>query len=294
MRMPEVEPTLNDTQVLEFCKQGYHMMEGVVPDEVNRRVTQYITEHPYKSPDGGAFEDEGLLKEDWFVEDVILNPQAAGAVRSILGENSTLPTWMYNHQARGPKPAQGWHRDGSSRQGYEVNHVQVFYYPQDTPLELGPTEILPGSHFLYNWGNFMGHYRNISWSEHTTAPAGSIFITVYSVWHRRPQSTAPGVRNMLKYIYWRMSPPKRDWIIEPDFDLDDLNDLENAGNGGWRPVQDLLREWHDIAEMFYWLCGKTEDFPTFLRADGWPMGHPPRLRPKDFYTFPGRERITPR
>ena len=286
-RMPDVAPTLNDTQVLEFCKQGYLMLEGVVPDSINRRVAEYIAAHPYANDDGGAFEDDGLLREPWFVEGVLLNPQAAGAVRSLLGKNPVLPTWMFNHQARSPHPAQGWHRDGCSRHGHALNHLQVFYYPQDTPLELGPTEVLPGSHFLFNLVKFMGHYRSINWAVHTAAPAGSIFITVYSIWHRRPPSTAPGLRNMLKYLYWRMAPPERDWIVEPDFNLDDLNDLENTHYRGRRPpVPEQLRDWHDIAEMFYWLCGKSHQFAEFLGSDGWPMGHPPRRRPLEFHTYP--------
>ena len=287
MRMPDLAPTLNDTQVLEFCKQGYLMLEGVVPDEINRRVTEYIAEHPYEAETGGAFEDEGLLREQWFVDHVLLNPQAAGAVRSLLGKSPTLPTWMFNHQARSPFAAQGWHRDGCSRYGHELNHLQVFYYPQDTSLELGPTEVLPGSHFLFNLGKFMGHYRSISWSVPTAAAAGSIFITVYSIWHRRPASTAKGLRNMLKYLYWRMSPPERDWIIEPDFNMDDLNDLENTHYHSRRsPVPEQFRDWHDIAEMFYWLCGKSDQFAEFLGTEGWPMGHPPRHRPRDFHTYP--------
>ena len=28
-----------------------------------------------------------------------------------------------------------------------------------------------------------------------------------------------GVRNLLKYQYWRTVEPERDWIIEPDFDF---------------------------------------------------------------------------
>jgi hypothetical protein len=262
------------------------MLKGVVPTEINRRVIKYIEDHLYESADGGGFEDEGLLKKEWFVENVILNPQAAGAVRSLLGKNAALPTWIYNHQALLPKPPQRWHRDGCSRYGHELNCLQVFYYPQDTPLEMGPTEVLPGSHFLFSLGKFMAHYGRISWAEQTAAPAGSIFLTVYSIWHRRPGSSAHGVRNMLKYLYWRMSPPRRDWIIEPDFELDDLNDLENAAYADHRPVPEQFRDWHDVAEMFYWLSGKTEDFPEFLGAQKWPMGHPPRLRPKDFHAFP--------
>ena len=263
------------------------MLGDVVPDEINKRVTEFIREHPYKSKDGGGFEDDNLLKEDWFVENVILNPQAAGAVRSLLGKNATLPTWMYNHQSTTPKPVQGWHRDGCSRHGYEMNLLQVFYYPQDTPLELGPTEVLPGSHFLFNLARYMGHYGSISWSEHTVAPASTIFITVYSIWHRRAASSAHGVRNMLKYLYWRMAPPQRDWIIKPDFNLDDLNDLENAAYSEVRPAQDQFRNWHDVAEMFFWLCGRMEDFPAFLGTERWPMGHPPAENLRIFTPFQG-------
>ena len=265
------------------------MLEAVVSDEINTSVTEFIREHPYKSNDGGGFEDKKLLKEDWFIENVILNPQAAGAVRSLLGKNTTLPTWMYNHQSQFPKTSQQWHRDGCSRHGYVVNHLQVFYYPQDTPLELGPTEVLPGSHFLFNLGKFMGHYGNISWSERTAAPAGTIFITVYSIWHRRSASSAHGVRNMLKYLYWRMVPPKRDWKIEPDFNFDDLNDLENIsyGDKAMRPSHEQFRNWHDVAKMFFWLCGKMEDFPAFLGTERWPMGHPPAGDLRIFTPFQG-------
>ena len=34
----ECPPTLTDTQVLEFCKKGFLMLEGVVPDEINQRT----------------------------------------------------------------------------------------------------------------------------------------------------------------------------------------------------------------------------------------------------------------
>ena len=43
-------------------------------------------------------------------------------------------------------PAQGWHHDADHVFGPETNFVEVFYFPQDTPMELGPTELMPGSH----------------------------------------------------------------------------------------------------------------------------------------------------
>ena len=30
-------PTLDDRQVIEFCANGFLMLEGIVPDEINRR-----------------------------------------------------------------------------------------------------------------------------------------------------------------------------------------------------------------------------------------------------------------
>ncbi len=74
--MPDLEPTLTDSQVLEFCKRGYMMLEGVVTEEVNRQVREYLADHPYEREDGGAFEDQGLLQEPWFVDGVLLNRQA--------------------------------------------------------------------------------------------------------------------------------------------------------------------------------------------------------------------------
>ena len=31
----DCEPTLKDSQVLEFCREGYLLLPGVVPEEIN-------------------------------------------------------------------------------------------------------------------------------------------------------------------------------------------------------------------------------------------------------------------
>ena len=36
------EPTLTDSQVLEFCREGYLLLRGAVPDEINRRACDYL------------------------------------------------------------------------------------------------------------------------------------------------------------------------------------------------------------------------------------------------------------
>ncbi len=46
----DCKPTLNDTQVLEFCKKGFLMLEGVVPAEINQRTVDYLEAHPSSEP----------------------------------------------------------------------------------------------------------------------------------------------------------------------------------------------------------------------------------------------------
>ena len=197
----DCEPTLTDRQVIEFCQRGFIILEGVVAEDVNRRTVDFLDEHPELEP-------VDILREDWFVDAVIKNPLAAGAVRSLLGADFKLPVIMSNHRVVCPRTVtSGWHRDGGALDTFKVENLQVFYYPQDTPRELGPTELVPSSHLLYAKRNFMAHYGNIRRGVSTIAPAGSIFVTHYSIWHRATTSTATGIRNLLKYNFWRTTSP---------------------------------------------------------------------------------------
>ena len=268
----DCEPTLNDGQVIEFCRKGFTVLEAVVPEDVNQRTLDYLADKTTGEP-------TDILREDWFQNHVIRNRQAAGAVRSLLGRDFHLPVLMSNHRRVCPFLNQmEWHIDGNYEHTHELNYLQVFYYPQDTPAELGPTEVLPGSHFLRNQHRFMGHLDNLRNMEKTAAPAGSIFITIYHIWHRGGFAPAEGLRHMLKYFYWRTTPPARDWIIDPDLDLSQTNfelDVPTMGEdfrGGAR-----------TAEMYYWLCGEHAKFQN-LGGQSWPLLADRKGMP---YGFPG-------
>ncbi|MBM3265710.1 MAG: phytanoyl-CoA dioxygenase family protein [candidate division Zixibacteria bacterium] len=251
--------TLTDTQVIEFCKKGFIMLEGVVPDVANRKAAEYLKQDTH-------YEPSGILEQEWFQEHVVSNPQAIGAVRSLLGAGLGMPIIMSNHRVECPAPAQGWHRDGGSKYGPEVDSLQVFYLPEDCPREMGPTALLPGSHFLYAPSNYMGHYGNIQGAYYAAVPAGSIFITIYSIWHRRSKSTGKGIRNLLKYNYWRNTPPVRDWVCEPGFDPEKAR--FDTGHPTFR-VQ--FRDAVDAAQMYFWLCGRLDVF-DFRGGQAWPIG----------------------
>lgn len=123
---------------------------------------------------------------------------------------------------------------------------------------MGPTLFLPGSHLVPIAREELEHYGNLAGQLMTAAPAGSVFFTAYSIWHRQPPKKAEGVRNLLKWDCWRTVAPQRDWIAEAGFDFARAdysfeNDYFSGAAHIWQSVP-------RVAELFLWLCGRSEDF----------------------------------
>ena len=57
----DCDPTLTNTQVLEFCRNGYLVLRGVVPDKINQRTRDYLNG---TLPAELSFTPEGLTQED--------------------------------------------------------------------------------------------------------------------------------------------------------------------------------------------------------------------------------------
>src|SRR5205085_2611347 len=80
---------------------------------------------------------------------VVRLPQVQGIIRSLVG-----PDCLYDHHcphrvSPGHLEGQIWHADAiiDVRQHFDI---QLFYYPHDTPREMGGTMFLPGSQFRRN------------------------------------------------------------------------------------------------------------------------------------------------
>ena len=270
MQTYDCEPTLNDSEVLEFCKNGYMLLDRVVPSEINKKVTAWVNE-----PAGKAHVEnyinlddryQDLAREQWFKDNVLLNDALAGALRSLLGKNFGLPSLIANHKSECPIPeAQDWHWDGGAKFGPQINYVLVFYLPEGCPRDMGPTEILPSSHFLFSPSSYMGHYGSIKGSYFAVCEPGSILIMNYSLWHRRSGSWGTGTRNNLKLCYWRNSQPTRDWVKEPDFDM------RTADYNFKGPLYSRRnsRPQRDAAELFFWMSGLADKY-EWIGGQGWP------------------------
>jgi len=251
-------PSLDDEGVIAFCKSGFLTLEGIVDDETNRRTNEFVEEHD-------EIEPMGILREDWFVDGVIKNPMASGAIRSLLGKDFGLPILMSNHRVHTPQPAQEWHVDGGAKFGPQLDYLQVFYLPQECTRVMGPTELLPGSHFLFSHRDAMKQIGRVRGSYYGDVPAGSIIITHYGIWHRRSESRISSLRNNLKYNYWRRAAPTRDWLVNPEFDV------ATANYSSPQPTyRQQFRDAYDTAEMYFWLRGEQDKF-GLLGGQSWPM-----------------------
>ena len=77
---------------------------------------------------------------------------------------------------------------------------------------------------------------------------------------------------MLKYSYWRLVPPQQDWIVDPDFDF------HTADYGGHGTAK-------HVAHMFFWLCGKADQFRT-IGGQAWPYSGSHANQVDSSYGFP--------
>ncbi len=252
----DIRPTLTDSQVLEFCKTGILKLEAAIPEATNSWVAEYIEQEVDRDP--LAVTQNNLLAEERFVREVLLHPEVAGVARSLLGENFQLPDWLANHRLDGPRKEGMWHVDAGSKFERTLELLQIFYYPREATPAMGPTLFLPGSHLVPIAREELEHYGNLAGQFMTAAAAGSVFFTAYSIWHRQPPKKAEGVRNLLKWDCWRTVAPQRDWIAEAGFDFARAdysfeNDYFSGAAHIWQSVP-------RVAELFLWLCGRSEDF----------------------------------
>ena len=104
---------------------------------------------------------------------------------------------------------------------------------------------------------------------------GTLAIHHQSILHRRAAVSVAQPRHMLKHNYFRTQPPQRDWLIEPEFDL------QTAYYGG----HSIARF---VAHNLFWLWG-MEDQYRIIGGQGWPHSIENQIGPS--WGFPGKGRL---
>ena len=194
---------LTDTQIQDYLTHGYLVLRTGHPDAFHRRVLRQI-ETLYATA-GNPGND--ILPRVPDLYGILRDPAVDGALRSLLGADYLLHPHRHCHENPRGSGGQEMHQD-SYENDQNVRHhrtrwAMAFYYPQDVPLEMGPTAILPASQY-YESGAQARQREELA----LCGAAGTVTIVHYDLWHRAMANTGDRHRYMVKFLFTRMSEPR--------------------------------------------------------------------------------------
>ena len=235
---------LSDELVRRFIADGFIVLHAEVPASVNEEITRELH---FSLKNESKWLGDNLLPRVPSLDKVLKSPCVVGALRSLLGPEFAWAPHRFPHNSeplddpndvtdfdpfenqpvmgKGSISGSGWHQDGHSKAARSRWHtfkaINVFYFPHDVPLEMGPTRVLGGSH-LY------ATLRDAKASQvfHQPLEAGTVIVADFDLGHAGTPNRTAQTRYMLKFVALRMRQPQR-----PSWHCQDPS---------WSAPQDLL------------------------------------------------------
>ena len=216
---------LNDEQLASYIRDSSIAVAADYPAQFHRAIYDEIE---------SALENEGnpgnnILPRVPLLRDVLDHPAVVGALTSILGPDYYLYPHRFCHLSPPGSEGQTLHKDNMTRRQHRTRWVMAMYYPQDVTVEMGPTAVVPGSHY-----NNTGPGADEVLSA---VKAGTVSIVHYDIWHRATPNTSDRNRYMVKFLLTRMEEPG-----SPSW---------NGGRDEWAPTGDnrdrmwsTMWDWH--------------------------------------------------
>ena len=291
---------LTDEQMQSFIRSGYIEVVPDLPPEFHSEMFSKI-EHLYETEGNPG---NNILPRIPELHHLFEDQTVHGALCSLLGDDYYQDAHRFVHFNKPHSDGQTLHKDSFTRRRHHTRWLVTFYYPQDTPLEMGPTGVLPGSQY----------FNTIPEDSYTreyglAGPAGRVAIANYDIVHRGLPNKTEKNRYMAKFLFNRMSEPtKPTWDYQnSDWPLsDDPRDLIWAYLWDWHKgapqpnnsgsIGDLVRDMVSADETnalnaAYTLAGIGQpavkpliDVMLDGSAEEWILGRDTRRRPPGFTT----------
>lgn len=209
-RTSETPLLLSDDEVVTFIIRGYHVVQTDFPCEFHQHIYDKISRLD-------ANPGDGILDAVPELHDVYNHPAVRGALISVLGQNYRMNSHRHCHMNRPGTRSQDWHQDSTNVRHHQVRTVLGMYYPQDVTPDMGPTVVLPGTHFRNAPTDRMASYANFREQVVFNVPAGAVAITHYDIWHAASANTSQKMRFMLKFLFDRtdIAPTRPSWQHDP-------------------------------------------------------------------------------
>jgi hypothetical protein len=183
----------------QYIRDGYVTLETGLPRKFHEELFRKT---------GEVFEKEGnpgnnLVPRLPDVGRVVGDPAVTGALASILGDDYFMEPHRHCHYNAPGSTGQELHKDSFTRRRHRTRRVLAFYYPQDTTEDMGPTAVVPGSHYY----NTSDGALDAGGEVLVTVNAGAVVIANYDIWHRGTANRSNRPRYMMKFLVARMSEP---------------------------------------------------------------------------------------
>jgi Phytanoyl-CoA dioxygenase (PhyH) len=241
MEKVEKKHLLTAAQMAQFAVDGYIAFDAFVPQELNERV--------YADQEAGV----GYWDKSQAIRDVFEYAPVKGILQSLVGANP-----VYDHSAlhivrAGQKEAQVWHQDSIIDARPLAFDIQAMYFSHDTPYEMGPTIILPGSHLRRVSNVSIGRYKNIVGQKRLVGKAGNIAFLHQALWHGAQPNELDKTRYMFK-LRLRTGEPQRALFNTEDYNTPDVRRIIGGGHHAWHGDQGRAEN-VQRAKLWRYLCG---------------------------------------
>ena len=231
---------LTDAQMRHFIVNGYVTVTTTLPAQLHNVIYEKTMT---------VFDKEGnpgnnLIPRIPEIQKILDDPNVAGTLTSLLGADYYMQPHRHPHYNPPGSKGQGMHQDGGKRWSHHTRRLLVFYYPQDTPLALGPTGVVPMSHYYSTREG-----AEVSPEQPIVGKAGTVAFANYDLWHRAMPNSSETRRYMMKFLYARMSEPQ-----EPTW-ANTETDWANGDPVGPGEHQEMFRHlwnWHRGVEDNDW------------------------------------------
>ena len=187
---------LDDARMQHFIDRGYVTLHSALPrsyhDELCATLERVI------AAEGNP--GNNLLPRIPEIARILDDPHVTGGLISILGPGYTMHAHRYCHVNPPGRQATRVHTDSPEDFFHRDRWALLFYYPQDTPSELGPTGVLPGSQFHAERPD------EIPMSK-LAGDAGTFVVVHHNIWHQATLNECERNRFMLKFLFRRTAEP---------------------------------------------------------------------------------------
>ena len=239
---------LTDAQMQRFIAHGYLCLRTELPDSYHRAIWERFD--TLIGTEASLNPGNNLLPAVPELNQIFADPLVRGGLTSVVGPDYVMHPHRALHNNMPGSDAQRIHMD--SYWGYlrrVRNHrcrwAMIMYVPQATPLERGPTGLIPGSQYQSQRPD-EALMREVAGCLET----GGFLLIHYDIWHRKMKNFTQDKRFMMKFEFIRMREPDApSWDhADPAWRLDELPGLDLSAV--WR------RHWN-------WLRGASEqDVPV--------------------------------